>query len=128
VRRVPWKAGPEAGDGPVFVSVTDFRVRRYRDLPRVWLAGLRLRRAWPEMPGAVGMWLWAEPSKRRGGSVSVWRSPDDLDAFVRWPPHLEVMRRFRSAGEIEADSWEASRCERREIWARAQDALAGART
>jgi hypothetical protein len=128
VKRAPWKAGPEAGEGAVFVSVTDFRVRRYRDLPRVWLAGLRLRRAWPQMPGAVGLWLWAEPARRRGGSVSVWRSAGDLDAFVRWPPHVEVMRRFRPVGRIVADSWQAPRFDRREIWARAREALAEPRT
>ena len=126
--RAPWKPGPEAADGPVFVSVTDFRVHRHRDLPSVWLAGLRLRQAWPEMPGAVGLWLWAEPGRRRGGSVSVWRSADDLRAFVGWPPHVEVMRRFRSSGRLESESWQAQRFDRREIWARARDALAAQRT
>ena len=122
--RAPWKAGPETGAGAVFVSVTDFRVFRYRDLPGVWLTGLRLRRAWPRMPGAVGLWLWAEPAQRRGGSVSVWRSAEDLSAFVRWPPHVEVMRRFRSAGRLESHSWEAPRLDRREVWARARTTLA----
>jgi len=126
--RAPWKAGPEPADGAVFVSVTDFRVRRYRDLPRVWLAGLRLRRAWPEMPGAVGLWLWAEPGRRRGGSVSVWRSAEDLHAFIRWQPHIEVMRRFRSTGQIESDSWQAPRFDQREVWARARAALAAKST
>jgi heme-degrading monooxygenase HmoA len=121
--RAPWKAGPEPANGTVFVSVTDFRVNRYRDLPRVWLAGLKLRRAWPEMPGAVGLWLWAEPGRRRGGSVSVWRSAEDLHAFVRWQPHVEVMRRFRSSGRIESDSWQAPRFDKPEIWARARAAL-----
>lgn len=124
MNRVPWKAGPDVGEGAVFVSVTDFHVSRYRDLPAVWLAGLRLRQAWPRVPGATGLWLWAQPAQRRGGAVSVWRSPDDLDAFLRWPPHVEVMRRFRSAGRLESHSWHAPRFDRREVWARARATLA----
>ena len=33
------------------------------------------------------------------GSVSVWRSEDDLRRFVRWARHVAIMRRYRDAGE-----------------------------
>jgi hypothetical protein len=128
MNRVPWKAGPEATGGAVFVSVTDFHVARYRDLPAVWLAGLRLRQAWPHLPGAIGLWLWAQPMRRRGGAVSVWRSSDDLGAFLRWPPHVEVIRRFGSAGRLESHSWQAPRFDRDEVWAWARATLAADRT
>src|ERR1700737_1249690 len=73
-----WTPGPDAGHGPVFVSMTDFHVRRVEDLLRVYSEGWRLRRAWPSMSGAVGMWLWSKPQRRRGGSVWVWGEGEHL--------------------------------------------------
>jgi heme-degrading monooxygenase HmoA len=120
-----WTQGPlTAADGPVLVSVTDFHVARARDLPAVWAEGLRLRRAWPSMPGAVGMWLWAKPLRRRSGSVSVWRSEDDLRRFVRWPRHVEIMRRYRDSGELVSCMWPAEHFDRAQIWSAARRRLA----
>jgi hypothetical protein len=122
--RMPWKQGPEADwRGPVYVSLTDFRVHRARDLPRVWATGIRLRRAWPDRPGAVGLWLWAEPFRRRGGSVSVWRSEEDLRAFVRWAPHVEIMRRYRGSGDLESAAWQADSFDSAAAWAEASRRL-----
>ena len=120
-----WTAGPcTAADEPVLVSVTDFHVARVRDLPAVWAEGLRLRRAWPAMPGAVGMWLWAKPLRRRSGSVSVWRSEEDLRRFVRWPRHVAIMHRYREFGELASCTWPAERFDRAQIWGDARRRLA----
>ncbi|MDX6650291.1 MAG: hypothetical protein QOJ97_2242 [Solirubrobacteraceae bacterium] len=120
--RVPWKPGPDAGwDGPVYVSVTDFAVDRARDLPAVWTAGLRLRRAWPRMQGAVGLWLWAIPTQRRGGSVSVWRSEEDLMRFVRSPVHVAIMRANRDKGSLRSENWESPCFAPQTAWAQASD-------
>ena len=119
-----WTDGPfTADDGPVLVSVTDFHVARGRDLPAVWTEGLRLRRAWPAMTGAVGLWLWAKPLRKRSGSVSVWRSEDDLRRFVRWPRHVAIMRRYREAGELASWTWLAERFDAAEIWGAARQRL-----
>jgi len=84
--RFPWISGLAAEtDGPVLVSVTDFRLARVRDLPGAYMAGARLRHAWPGLEGAVGQWMWAQPLARRSGAVSVWRSEEDLRRFVGWP-------------------------------------------
>jgi heme-degrading monooxygenase HmoA len=124
IRRVPWKPGPADGaDGEVFVSLTDYTDRRWRNVPRVWFDGLRLRRAWPSMRGAVGLVLWAEAEQRRCGSVSVWTSEDDLRAFVRWPPHVAIMSRHRDRGDLVATSWRAERFDREAIWAEARRRL-----
>jgi hypothetical protein len=114
-----WTRGPAALSGPVLVSITDFELRRARDVPRVYLEGLRLRRAWPSMSGALGMWLWTKPLRRRAGSVSVWRSAEDLHRFVRWPPHVAVMRRYRGAGELSSASWDETGFDAPAIWASA---------
>jgi hypothetical protein len=120
LRRIPWKRGaaPPA-DGEVLVSLTDFTDHRWRNVPRVWFDGLRLRRAWPSMRGAVGLVLWAEAERRRSGSLSVWTSEDDLHSFVRWPPHVAIMRRHRDRGDLTATTWRAERFDRDAIWAEA---------
>jgi hypothetical protein len=123
--RIRWKAGPASmWDGAALVSLTDFTVFRARDLPGVWRTGLRLRRSWTRMEGAVGLWLWALPLERRGGSVSVWRSEEDLLRFVRWPVHLAVMRHYRDKGSLESASWDVERFVAAEVWAEARRRLA----
>ena len=125
--RVPWQAGPATGvEGPVLISFTHFSPKRRAEWPGIARAGLRLRRAWPQMKGAVGMWMWAHPLLEGGGSVSVWEGEEDLMAFIRWPPHVSIMRRYRERGTIEAASWEAERFDPEEAWARAK-ALRGGR-
>jgi hypothetical protein len=105
-----WQPGPAARTGgPVLISVTDFQIHDWRDLPGVWRTGLRLRRSWPQMDGAVGMWLWASPLERRSGSISVWQSEAALRRFVRWPVHVAIMRTYRERGTLTSDSWEAER-------------------
>jgi hypothetical protein len=115
--RTPWRPGPaNMTDGPVLVSVTDFRLHAARDLPGAYRAAMRLRRAWPELEGAVGMWLWAKPLQQRSGSVSVWRSEDDLNGFVRWPVHVAIMRKYREAGDLTSTSWYYERFISAQAW------------
>ena len=101
-----WAAGPEARhSGEVFVSVTQFQVIRFIDMPRILWSGWALKRRWGELQGAVGTWLWVDLPRKRMGSVSVWRSESDMHNFVRWEPHTEVVRRNRQAGQILSTSW-----------------------
>ena len=127
-RRAPWKRGAAAdAEGEVLVSLTDFTGHSLRNTPRVWFDGLRLRRAWPSMRGAVGLVLWASVEDRhRSGSLSVWRSEEDLRSFVRWPPHVAIMRRHRDRGELTATTWVAERFDRDAIWAEAKRRLSEA--
>jgi hypothetical protein len=125
-----WIAGPAAAEpgGRLLVSVTDFEISRTRAIPRIWIEGLRLRRAWPGLAGAVGLWLWAKPLSKRSGSVSVWRSEADLHAFVRWPRHVEIMRRYRHAGMLTATTCWTECFDPAEIWAVAERRLTGGGT
>ncbi len=125
VLRIPWKAGPAAGiDGPVLVSFTAFTPRRRTEMPAIARSGFSLRHAWPEIEGAVGVWLWADPTMRRGGSVSMWESEFALMQFVAWKPHVEIMRRYRDRGSIETVSWKCERYDSAEAWKRAEKLLA----
>ncbi|MQY09693.1 hypothetical protein [Actinomadura macrotermitis] len=122
-----WKdGGGAAGDGPVHVSMNDYLVHRFRDVPRVARAGLRFRRAWPETEGALGLWLATAGDGRRQISVSVWREPADLKLFVHSPSHRQVVRDFRDAGALITTAWTAERLDRRLIWGQAVERLTGA--
>jgi hypothetical protein len=122
--RSPWKRGPAAGTrGAVFVSVTDFHVHTMLDLPRVVLAGMRLRRGWPRRPGAVGLYTWIDLPARRVGSVSVWQSEADLQRFVRSPEHLAIMRDFRARMSGTAKAWQAREFAQAPTWRQARQRL-----
>jgi hypothetical protein len=118
--KTSWIAGSYlAHDESLLVSVTDFEVDRFIDLPRVYLAGWALSRSWPELDGAVGTWLWTKPLRRRCGSVSVWRSEIDLRAFVAWAPHQAIVREFAGRGTMTPSSWTVTGLARRQIWTEA---------
>jgi hypothetical protein len=121
-----WKAGAgPVPSGPVYVSMNDYLVTRWPDIPRVALAGLRFRRDWPQADGALALWVASTPSGRRQISVSIWRDPDDLRRFVRSPAHLKVMRDFHHAGELYTTPWMAERFEPALIWRQAEERLLG---
>jgi hypothetical protein len=121
--RTRWTPGPAAGTaGPVLISVTDFHASRLRDLPGIYQAGLTLRRAWPHLTGAIGMWLWTELLQGRCGSVSIWQDEQALHRFVAWPDHVTIMRRYRGRGELRSTTWTATQ-PGPAIWAQARSYL-----
>ncbi|MFF1709556.1 hypothetical protein [Streptomyces sp. NPDC058268] len=111
IMRTPWQAGPEAPptSGPALVSVTEFTADRHTQTVPIALAGLRLRRSWPRTPGAVGMWLWADPWRKRSGSVSVWADERSLYAFVGRPDHIRTVRAHQDRGTMRATTWTVDR-------------------
>lgn len=65
--------GAAPTDGAALVSLTDFRVRRFRDLLPVIRAGLRIRRTWDELDGcagSVGFTLWVRPGSTAGSRAA----------------------------------------------------------
>jgi hypothetical protein len=122
-----WRPGPARvePDEPVFVSVTDFHIDALRWAPAAWRTGLRLRRSWPRLEGAVGIWLWAEPHKLRSGAVSVWRDERDLARFLSTPVHRAIVRDYRPRIRGTSSGWTAPRFDRAAIWDRAIREIAG---
>jgi hypothetical protein len=120
-----WRKGSLDADPdlPVFVSLTDFRFHAPRDAPGAWRTGLRLRRSWPRLEGAIGLWLWAEPLRLRSGSVSIWRSAEDLMSFIRSPVHRTIVREYRSRMSGTSRGWTAPKLDRPAIWAQAVSEL-----
>lgn len=115
-------------DLPVFVSLTDFRFHAPRHVPGAWRIGLRLRRSWPRLEGAIGLWLWSEPLRLRSGSVSIWRSEEDLMRFIRSPVHRTIVREYRSRMSGISRGWTAPRFDRPAIWTQAVSELMSARS
>ncbi|MGV9877861.1 hypothetical protein [Streptomyces sp. NPDC003006] len=126
ILRTRWKNGPPAPrpTGPVLVSLTEFTALHHSQAGPIALAGLRLRRGWPRTPGAVGMWLWADPVRKRSGSVSFWEDEAALRAFVGRPDHLRIVRAHQGRGSMRATSWHADRFDADSAWATALTMLA----
>lgn len=123
-----WLPGPHDGaDSPVVVSFTDFLVQSDRDLHEVFKTGLRLAESWPIMQGAVGTWLWGKPEKHRGGALSVWRTTDDLQRFVRWPVHTAIIKEWRNRVEVLSELWHDDRFDAAGAWLRAEQLMRAGR-
>jgi hypothetical protein len=115
---VGWKPGavtPNPGE-PVFVSVTDFHIHHPWHAPGAWRTGLRLRRSWPRLEGAIGLWLWSEPTRMRSGSISIWQTEEELMRFLRSPTHLTIMREYGSRMSGTSHGRTAPRFDRAAIW------------
>ncbi|HST66016.1 MAG TPA: hypothetical protein VLM05_12580 [Mycobacteriales bacterium] len=122
-----WRAGTDEPPhaGPVHVSMNDYLIHRFRDVPGVARAGIGFWRAWPRTEGALGLWVASSPGGLRQISVSVWRDRDSLWDFVKTPAHRRVMRDFRDAGVLHTNPWTAERLDRALIWRQAEERLLG---
>ncbi|WET76349.1 hypothetical protein P3102_19660 [Amycolatopsis sp. QT-25] len=126
--RGKWIPGQAADfSGEVLISVTALTLDDFRSTPGAYRAGYLLSREWPRLPGAVGQWLWAEPLRRRLGSVSVWRDHEGMRGFVGLPAHVAIMREYRELGTTRATTWSTGDVDARVIWRRAARWLRDAR-
>ena len=102
-----WQPGPEHHTtGPVVVSLTDYRMHSLRSLPGIARAGTRLSLGWYELPGAVGLFLWMDPLRRRAGSLAVWTDRAALRRWAGLPLHVTIMRRYRPLGTNQSALWD----------------------
>ncbi|MGO4747504.1 hypothetical protein AB4212_02480 [Streptomyces sp. 2MCAF27] len=100
----------------MLVSVTDFTFTKRLDLPGIARAARGLRRTWPALDGAVGLWLWMAPRARRCGAVSVWTGEEALHGFVARPDHVAIMRKYRTRGVAKATTWVSPELDETAIW------------
>ncbi len=122
---LPWMAGPHEGTtDPVVVSLTEFCAHAWRDLPGMGRTALGLRAGWYGLPGAVGLHLWADVSRRCVGSLSVWTDPADLRRWIGLPRHVQVMRRYRARGTARSTKWMCETFDRSAILGEAKRRLA----
>jgi hypothetical protein len=110
--RTSWRRGRAAETaGPFLVSYTEFTPDTLRDLPAIYRAARRLRREIEELEGAVGVTVYWQLFRWRGGSVSAWTDEAALRRFVSLPFHLETMRAYRPRGSLRAIDWSADSLE-----------------
>jgi hypothetical protein len=105
------------------VSYTEFTPKTLRDLPQIYLAARRLERSCAALDGAIGLTLYWQLGKARGGSLSVWRDAPALRRFVSLPFHVEIMRRYRNRGGLRATTWETDSFDLRSAFAEGQQFL-----
>ena len=125
----PWKRGPaRRTERDVVVSLTEFRVHRFRDLAGVARNGLRFRRGWRRIEGSIALALWVKPLTRTVGSLSIWQSEADLRRFLRSPDHVDVVRQFRPRMTGDTAIWRTDRIVLSNAWDEAQRRLADKRS
>jgi hypothetical protein len=105
--------------------MNDYLIHRFRDVPRVARAGYGLAAYWPQVEGALGLWVAAFRGGFRQVSISIWRSSDDLNRFAQSPAHLRIVREFKDAGVLYTNAWTAERLDRDVIWREGVDRLEG---
>jgi hypothetical protein len=108
----------------VTVSLTEFTARRLRDLPGIVRDGVGLSRGWWAMPGAIGVILYLDVARKRGGSLSVWAGEEDLRRFVALPRHTAIMRRYRERVSVRSALWQTDTFHAEDAWAQRHERLA----
>lgn len=117
MRRLSWTRGSATRHGAIFVSVTRFLYRTYWPMPLVVWHGLRLRRSWGAIEGAVGMFSAADLRARTTYTVSAWTSERALSSWLRSADHVRLMRDFKPHLEsVSAASWVTDSFDREAAW------------
>jgi heme-degrading monooxygenase HmoA len=127
VPTLPWlpPTPPElAAEAPVVVMASRFRLRRLHQVPRFFLAAMRIHRQVRGADGLLGVSLVAHPLRREFLTLSAWRDRAALDAMVRRDAHRGGMRRHRAAmAEARFTFWTAARADLPIDWADARRRL-----
>lgn len=86
-------------------------------MPLVSWHGLRLRRGWPKIDGAIGVSIMSDIASKTTYTVTAWRSADDLRTWVRSPSHAKLMRADRRRLESSAaDGWIVDTFDLKSAW------------
>jgi quinol monooxygenase YgiN len=135
---LPWTttAVTPDSDADVVVLGSRLELQSLRDVPGFLGAALKLRKQVLAMPGAVGVSLIANPTRKTFWTLSAWVDQASLDAFVATPPHVAVMQRYheRMVGSAFA-TWTAKtrdlperRSNAKQLWIEAKRRLGSARS
>ncbi len=109
----------------IFCEHDPIYFRSIWSMPPVFWHGLKLRRSWPRLEGAVGLSIMSDLRTRTTYTISVWRDEADLNRWVRSVDHASLMRAFRPRQISSAIvSWETDKFELRSAWREALKKLA----
>jgi heme-degrading monooxygenase HmoA len=92
---LPWTAAatPEPGADTVVLG-SRLRLRSYRDVIGFLRAAMKVRAQVRSSPGALGVSLIAQPSRKTFWTLSAWTDDAAIEEFVRTSPHREIMQRY----------------------------------
>jgi hypothetical protein len=137
---LPWTPAGTADSGTagaetapdVTVFASRLELRSYRDVPGFLRAAMRLRCEVHRTPGALGVSLLAQPTRKTFWTLSAWIDGGALDGFVATPAHVAVMRRYhdRLAGtgfvswSVPAGELPAPQRNAKGLWREAHERLA----
>jgi heme-degrading monooxygenase HmoA len=94
---LPWAPGRAAAQptGAVVVLASRLELQSFWPIIGFVRAALAVRKQARESPGALGVSLIAQPTRKTFWTLSAWVDQTALDAFVAKPPHEAVMTHYR---------------------------------
>lgn len=120
----PHRKGSERPQDTVWVTATRFQFTSTYAAVAAAPSALRFWATWSNFEASVGLWIRYEPLTRCSWTLSTWTEPDGIQAFLRSPGHLAVMRDFRDRIEGSSHSWRTGVFDPAEGWREARRALA----
>ena len=132
---LPWTINESTTAGSeVVVLASSLRLRSVRHVPGFLRHALRIRRQVLRSPGAIGVSLIAQPSRKTFWTLSAWTDEAAINAFVGAEPHRSTMGRYhdRLAGaqfttwSTAATASPAARSNAKELWKEGRRRLATA--
>ncbi|MFI6476689.1 hypothetical protein ACIBH1_02080 [Nonomuraea sp. NPDC050663] len=91
---IPWiKTGDH--DGEAVVMASRLEVKSLRHVPRFFLKSISVWRQALRSPGALGVSLRADLTKRTFWTVSAWSDKKAVYAYAAAEPHKTTMRKLR---------------------------------
>jgi len=93
---LPWAPGRAAAQptGAVVVLASRLELRSFWPILGFLRAAISVRRQVLDSPGALGVSLVAEPTRKTFWTLSAWVDQTALDAFVGKAPHHAVMTHY----------------------------------
>jgi hypothetical protein len=131
---LPWTSSESHPELPEEVVVFGSRLelKSYTTIPGFLSAAMKVRKQVLSSPGAVGVSLIAQPTRKTFWTLSAWVDRASLDAFVSASPHREVMEKYGPqlsnpvfrAFEVRPPSIPEPKSQAKALWAEARARIA----
>ncbi len=125
---LPWLTIDRPGNDTVQVMASRLEVRSLWHVPRFFATSMVLWRQARRSPGAIGITLKADLTRRTFWTLSAWADADAITAYARTDPHASAIVRARAVmRESTFVFWSAPAAELPIGWPEAQRRIAAER-
>jgi quinol monooxygenase YgiN len=123
---LPWTSRADLQPGSEYlVMASHLPLKRFAATVRFFRAVSAIRKQLADADGLVGYTLRAKPLARDYWTLSVWQDENTLRAFMRTPPHLQIMSSLKPLmGPTKFVTWTISAADDRPSMATALKHLA----